>query len=46
MILPKFEKRITLSSAERKRLNVDIDYQETSANVTLAERDLKIVSKR
>ncbi len=45
LVMPSFDKRITLSSAGHSRLEVGLYNGKSKANVTLSERDLKIVRR-
>ena len=46
MIVPKFEKRIMLTSADRRKVNVEIHNESKNSDVTITERDLNIVRKK
>jgi DNA-directed RNA polymerase subunit RPC12/RpoP len=46
MVLPNFDKRITLTNADRGRLAVDVYNKKSNKTVTMTERELKIVSKQ
>ena len=45
LAMPKFEKRIMLSAAERRRLNAEAYNASRSSDVILTERDLKLVKQ-
>jgi hypothetical protein len=45
MIMPKFEKRIALSRADRRKVTVEIYDASRTNDITLTERELRLVNK-
>jgi hypothetical protein len=46
LILPKFDKQLVLSKGDRRKIDAEFRTGLSSSNVTITERDLKIVRQQ